>query len=195
MTSVTPKELVRSAVRPEPWGHGRTARRGQRLAVESGHPAPGPAGRAPGLRVDGAREEAFGEEVWRSRIADSAQFLAFAPATISGEAVIGTGTGFVDPAHPGEVRLVAMFVVPAARGRGVASRLLDAVVTDARERGFDRVVLDVVESNAAAHRCYVRYGFRPTGATRPLPHAPELTEIEMELPARASPATRSCRFR
>jgi ribosomal protein S18 acetylase RimI-like enzyme len=128
-----------------------------------------------------AREEAFGDEVWRSRIADSAQFLAFAPSTISGEAVIGTGTGFVDPAHPGEVRLVAMFVVPAARGRGVASRLLDAVVTDARERGFDRVVLDVVESNAAAHRCYVRYGFRPTGATRPLPHAPELTEIEMEL--------------
>ena len=37
------------------------------------------------------REVAFGEEVWRSRIADSAQFLAFAPVTFLGGAVIGTG--------------------------------------------------------------------------------------------------------
>lgn len=95
--------------------------------------------------------------------------------------MIGTGTGFVDPAHPGEVRLVAMFVVPEARGLGVGTCLVDAVVADARERGFDRVMLHVVESNAAAHRCYVRYGFRPTGVTMPLPHAPEHIEIEMEL--------------
>ena len=54
-----------------------------------------------------AREAVFGEDVWRDRIADSAQFLAF-----DGDAVVGTATGFVDPAEPTAVRLVAMFVVP-----------------------------------------------------------------------------------
>ena len=123
-----------------------------------------------------AREVDFREDVWRSRIADSAQFLAF-----DGEAVMGTATGFVDPAEPTAVWLVAMFVVPAARGRGHGARLLDAVVADARERGFERVVLHVVDTNTAARSCYRRHGFRPTGRTMPLPHAPELTETEMEL--------------
>lgn len=123
-----------------------------------------------------AREAAFGEDIWRSRIADSAQFLAF-----DGETVVGTATGFVDPAEPTAVQLVAMFVIPSARGKGHAARLLDAVVGNARECGFDRVVLNVVDTNAPARSCYLHHGFRPTGKTMPLPHAPELTETEMEL--------------
>ena len=126
-----------------------------------------------------AREAVFGEDVWRDRIADSAQFLAFV-----GDAVVGTATGFVDPAEPTAVRLVAMFVVPAARGQGHAARLLDAVVADARERGFERVVLNVVDTNTAARSCYLRHGFSPTGRTMPLPHAPEHTETEMALKLR-----------
>lgn len=126
-----------------------------------------------------AREVSSGEDVWRSRIADSAQFLAF-----DGEAVVGTATGFVDPAEPTAVRLVAMFVVPEARRHGHAARLLEAVVADARERGFERVVLHVVDTNTAARSCYLGHGFSPTGRTMPLPHAPEFTETEMELKLR-----------
>lgn len=125
------------------------------------------------------REAVFTDDVWRSRIAESAQFLA-----LDGDRVTGTATGYVDPAAPIDVHLVAMFVVPEDRGRGCAGLLVDAVVEDARHRGFARVVLDVVETNTAARAAYVRYGFRPTGVTSPLPQAPELMETEMAYPLR-----------
>ena len=120
------------------------------------------------------RERSFPDAVWRSRIAESAQFLAYDDGGL-----VGTATGFVDPAEPDVVRLVAMYVVPAARGRGCAGRLVEAVVSDARARGFRAVVLDVVEDNIAARHAYERYGFALTGRTAPLPHAPDLAEIEM----------------
>ena len=75
-------------------------------------------------------------------------------------------------------------VRPEHRGQGYAVQLLDGVVADARERGFDRVLLDVVDTNTPARWCYLRYGFRPTGVVAPLPHAPQHTETEMVLTLR-----------
>lgn len=121
-------------------------------------------------------EAGFTEDIWRSRTTTSAQFLA-----VDDDSVLGTATGFVDPADPESLRLVAMFVRPEARGRGCAGRLVDAVVDEARRRGLSRVALQVVETNAAARAAYERCGFRPTGITAPLPHAPDLTEFELEL--------------
>lgn len=121
------------------------------------------------------REALFTEDVWRSRTTTSAQFLA-----IDADTVLGTATGFVDPADAESLRLVAMFVRPEVRGRGCAGLLVQAVVDDARRRRFGRVVLHVVETNIAARAAYERYGFRPTGHTIPLPHAPDLTELELE---------------
>ncbi len=125
------------------------------------------------------REAGFSDDVWRRRIADAALFLA-----LEGDEVIGTATGYVDSADPVTVRLVAMYVRPEHRGQGYAGQLLDGVVTDARERGFHRVLLAVVDSNTPARWCYLRYGFRPTGVIAPLPHAPQHTETEMVLTLR-----------
>lgn len=46
-----------------------------------------------------------------------------------------------------------------ARGRGVGSALLEAVYTEARQRGYEQVRLDVVEANERARALYLRHGF------------------------------------
>jgi GNAT superfamily N-acetyltransferase len=122
------------------------------------------------------RELDFSEDIWRQRAGDNLVFLA-----CSGDEVEGTATGLRDAPGSGSVRLVAMYVSPEARGTGCAFLLLDAVTEAARTEGARHLVLDVTDVNPVATRCYSRYGFRPTGATRPLAHTPQITEIEMML--------------
>ena len=55
-----------------------------------------------------------------------------------------------------------ILVDPAARGRGVGRRLLDAVLETLTERGAPRVVLFTATGNEAAQRLFAEAGFRPT---------------------------------
>lgn len=50
-------------------------------------------------------------------------------------------------------------VAPDARGRGVGTRLLDAVKDRARQSGLKRVRLEVVDTNPRARALYERQGF------------------------------------
>jgi ribosomal protein S18 acetylase RimI-like enzyme len=59
-------------------------------------------------------------------------------------------------------RLTDLYVVPAARGGGVARALTREVVRLLREQGLDHVDLQVVASNAPARSMYARWGFRET---------------------------------
>lgn len=59
-----------------------------------------------------------------------------------------------------------IFVAPAARGRGVGSRLLEAIAQEAAERGYAEVRLDVVEGNDRARALYERRGFHAVGTQR-----------------------------
>lgn len=68
------------------------------------------------------------------------------------------GYGFVDAATPE----LSMGVARAWRGRGVGSRLLDALITDACEHGVTSVSLSV-EADNYARRLYERAGFRKVG--------------------------------
>lgn len=121
-------------------------------------------------------ERAFGDEVWRERMAAGRAYLAH---NASGN-LVGIATGL--PGDDNAYEVVAMFVAPEARGQACAKLLLDAIADRARAAGADRLLLHVTDVNERARRCYARYGFAATGRHWPMERAPELTEIEMALP-------------
>ena len=53
-----------------------------------------------------------------------------------------------------------LFEAPEARGMGVGTALLDAIVDEARRRGYDQVRLDVVDTNPRAKALYRHVGFK-----------------------------------
>ncbi|MEL6550453.1 MAG: GNAT family N-acetyltransferase [Pseudomonadota bacterium] len=63
----------------------------------------------------------------------------------------------------GVLQMDGIFVAEAARGQGVGSKLLDAVVWTARMNRCDTVRLDVVDTNTRARALYERYGFQEVG--------------------------------
>lgn len=84
---------------------------------------------------------------------------------------------------PGDALVLAVYVVPAARGRGVIDALLDAALTLARdELGSQRMVLQVNERNEAAIRVYERHGYRLTGGFLQHPDRPGVRDVEMARP-------------
>jgi len=74
------------------------------------------------------------------------------------------GSGMVFFRHGTRVaRLYSLATAPGARGRGVAQRLLAAFERAARQRGCDRLRLEVRTDNDAAIGLYERLGYRRFG--------------------------------
>ena len=66
--------------------------------------------------------------------------------------------------RPGSLRLLALNVSPAFRGRGVGTALVRAVEEEeARRRGLAHVNLEVAVENAGAIRLYERLGYQRQG--------------------------------
>lgn len=121
-----------------------------------------------------AREQAFDEAEWRSRVSTNAWFLA-----CHGDRPVGLACGIPEPEDPCGRHLVGMWVEPERRGQGVADRLVAAVTQWALEEGARRLALWVVDGNRRARRCYERLGFVATGERQPLPTDPSVTESRM----------------
>jgi len=109
------------------------------------------------------REVAFAEQDWRGRLESEESVGALAED--AGGRAVGMGAGFPD--RPGYLHVVAMWVAPDARGRGVAHDVLRCIEGWAAKRGLG-LHLDVNTRNTVARRSYERYGFVATGRTRPL---------------------------
>lgn len=58
-----------------------------------------------------------------------------------------------------DAELKRMFTVPAARGRGVARRVLAALEDSARERGCKRVILETGDKQPEAIALYLKCGY------------------------------------
>ena len=75
----------------------------------------------------------------------------------------------------------------AARGTGVAWRLVDAAAAEARRQNRSHLMLWVVVDNGRAVAFYSSYGFRPSDSRRPVRTDESLTEMAMVLPVRDDP--------
>lgn len=96
-------------------------------------------------------------------------------------------SGFAYVNRTGNIsRVAGMGVLPSCRRAGIARGLLTYLVNEARARGDQAIVLEVIEQNPAAHSLYLREGFREMGrllswrrpASAP---APETSETLREL--------------
>lgn len=65
-----------------------------------------------------------------------------------------------------EVELLLLAVLPRWRRRGVARRLLLALLDQAQRGGARRALLEVASANAAAVACYAKLGFTACGRRR-----------------------------
>lgn len=112
------------------------------------------------------RERGFPPSAWQDRLRreDAATFVARRHGLDAGIAVGAAWAG-----RPGTAGLFGMWVAPDARGAGLGDALVAAVVEWSRDAGYDRLVLEVGDENAAAIALYERHGFRPTGRSHAMP--------------------------
>jgi ribosomal protein S18 acetylase RimI-like enzyme len=123
------------------------------------------------------RELARTSEDWRRWMTPGVTFLLESSGVPR-----GLVAGSRDPHNVLLVQLMAMWVHPDLRGTGAATALVSAVNAWASATGATHVVLNVVESNVRAIRCYERSGFRPTGRRGVLEKNGDV-EIEMRCEA------------
>ena len=118
---------------------------------------PLPAGRGP--------EEIVGGETRTLRVffeappADARLLVAEADGSPAGFAYLEPLTDYFTGERHGHVGILA--VAEGAEGRGVGSALLSAAETWVRERGWRKLTLNVLETNARARAVYERVGFAP----------------------------------
>lgn len=101
------------------------------------------------------REQAFDEDDWRQRAP------AMALAYLDGAPVGVAGWFWTD--EPRTADLVAMWVAPAARGRGVGAALVRDIVDQTVNARGATLELGVVVENEAATGLYRREGFVESG--------------------------------
>lgn len=96
---------------------------------------------------------------------------------------VPVGCGMVQTWAPGTAEIKRVYVSDAARGTGAGLALMQTLIADCRDLGFDRILMDTSKPLAAAQRLYDRLGFRRRGPYQPVPDiaADHLIYFEMQL--------------
>lgn len=77
----------------------------------------------------------------------------------------------------GEAQVTNIAVLPEYRKKGVASQLIERLLSDCAD--MESVVLEVRESNEAAIRLYEKFGFKKAGVRKNFYHTPQENGIVM----------------
>ncbi|ENX43134.1 GNAT family N-acetyltransferase [Acinetobacter sp. NIPH 2100] len=99
--------------------------------------------------------EKYSESEWRDRASHNSKYHYF--LAIVGTRAVGIIGGIRNAVH--EFNLVAMWVNPEFRGRGVADLLISAIKNLAISKGHSRIVLSVSPHNSRAVGLYSRHDF------------------------------------
>jgi ribosomal protein S18 acetylase RimI-like enzyme len=135
-----------------------------------------------------------GETSWEEYLEDIADvegragralvFVAVEDGRVLGSATLELGERIDDedpPLRADEAHIRMLGVDPEARGRGVASALIDACFQRAREAGRSRMTLHTTERMKIAQRMYGRMGFERL-ADRVFPDGFVLLTFERAIP-------------
>lgn len=112
-------------------------------------------------------KEMFGSEAWtragyRAELADKRHRAYVAAEDDRGELLGWAGILIAGD----QAEILTVGVVPVARRRGIATKLLDVLVQRAREHGARELFLEVRVDNDPAQRLYEREGFAVLGRRR-----------------------------
>jgi ribosomal protein S18 acetylase RimI-like enzyme len=97
---------------------------------------------------------------WQERFAAPGAFGAYLGGGIVGMARFVQDSGSAKERHKGAV--YGMYVTPEARGQGIGSALIEAVIAHA-SGVVEQLRLGVVDTNLAAIRLYQKHGFETYG--------------------------------
>lgn len=112
----------------------------------------------------------YSDDQWKERASSVGTEFWLAIEGDKPVGMIGAGVS-----RAGRYNLIGMWVEPAARGSGVATKLVEAVKFRAIEKGHDCVFLDVSPDNARALNFYLRQGFSFLDEWEPLESHPHIT--------------------
>jgi GNAT superfamily N-acetyltransferase len=101
-----------------------------------------------------------GEAQWREQLSDPDFSERLAEG--AGYAKVGPLRLPVEPAEEA-LELRQLYILPQWRGEGVAGRLMDWTIAEARKRAASELYLSVFTENPRARRFYDRYGFDEVG--------------------------------
>jgi GNAT superfamily N-acetyltransferase len=118
------------------------------------------------VALDDELDERYPGESFPAPVHDPADFApprgVFVVAYAGDEPV---GCGAVKPGpHPGSGEVKRMYVVPSARGRRIAERVLERLAEEAVRLGWERLVLETGTGQPEALRLYERLGWQPVPA-------------------------------
>lgn len=99
-----------------------------------------------------------------------------------GSKVVGTIGAYIPDPAADAARIVGVYVTPAARGKGVGKKLLQAIIAELARCGrFRRLTLSVNPQQAAALALYRSFGFEVAAVeTTTMGDGKEYPEYEME---------------
>lgn len=116
-----------------------------------------------------AQEESFDDELWQARVKRSRRLVAEDDGKIVGVVSVGR----VPQGDDKVSELFGLWVTPELRGKGVAWKLVDAGVRQAREDSYNFVLYWVGTDNGRAVAFASSYGFRPTDGRRQMQSSTE----------------------